>query len=65
VNLSQRRSRGQRESCVFNQIREEASPLASLNRQPMNSSTVNDAGGLVRGTLQGENVNLPASTCSG
>jgi hypothetical protein len=61
----QRRSRSQRESCVFSQVRKEASSLPSLNRQAMNPCSIDDAVRLVCETLQGENINLPASTCSG
>jgi hypothetical protein len=65
VNLMQRRSRGQRKSCVFNQVGEEASPLPSLNRQPMNPRSIYDTARFVGGSLQGENVDLPSRTCSG
>jgi hypothetical protein len=65
VNLVQRRTGGQREPCVFDQVREEAGSLPSLNRQPMNPRSIYDAARFVGGSLQGENVDLPARTCSG
>jgi hypothetical protein len=42
-----------------------ASSLPSLNRQPMNPRSIYDAARFVGGSLQGENVDLPARTCSG